>query len=201
MVLSGQAWDTALGSTTRSPTMIRTMSNCPNDGYSSVCQAWPDEKIRSSFTTLLVNLAPWRLYLTLTYDARRPGYDGRYPSTWASQAHLRRYHLRSSDILRRPTFLVGALEQTYLGAPHWHALLAAGDVSSWEFQALSREWYVRHGYARFDRIKAGTGATVAEYVAKYLTKESAELMFLGPFRDHSAAVQDTLASPGGRNPF
>lgn len=156
----------------------------------------------SAFASWVPTLAPWELYLTLTYDPKREGVDYVRPSSFACLRHLRKFHLQASEATRRPTYLCGALENTRAGWPHWHGLLSTGDLSTREFQLLSAAWFSAHGYAHFQRVQPGTAPVVAAYCAKYLTKQGSEVELLGPWQTRTAVLQATLDGalrrPGSR---
>lgn len=149
---------------------------------------------RSATASWLATLAPWDLYVTLTYDPmkvgtrrgahRLPGESttspvGKPPGFFACQHHLQAWVQRSKDALHRPVFCAGAYELTHQSWPHWHGLVAMGGVSATAFVALSRAWYERHGFARFERIKPGTEGVIAAYIAKYFTKQDESIALVG----------------------
>lgn len=200
MVPSESAWVSVPQATCSFPPTTPITVIYPTDAISSPLTITSESALRSTFATWLATLAPWSLYLTLTYDPKRPEVHHVPPSKWAVARHVRQFHLRASAILARPTFAAVATEDTRAGWPHAHGLLAAGVVDSREFAALSQAWYSARGFARFDRIQAGTQNVVAEYVAKYLTKESSEVLLLGPWLAGRAPIQNTLSfrRGGGR---
>jgi hypothetical protein len=183
-----------LTATTCFPTTTPTMPSLSAAESSLLSTMSLASSAASSFAAWLPTLAPWELYLTLTYDPKRPEVHNVRPSRWAAIRHIRRFHVQAAAITRRPTYLCGALEATRLGWPHWHGLLAAGGLSACEFALLSKSWYTAHGFAAFERIQSGTGSVVAAYCAKYLAKESSEVELLGPWQTRKAVLQGTLAN-------
>jgi hypothetical protein len=157
------------------------MPSPPAVPSNSPCSIPSPASLSGAFSTWLPTLAPWSLYVTLTYDPKRPAVHHVPPSVWASTRHLRRWHAEAGTLLGRPVNLVAGFESTRAGWPHWHGLLEAGRVSRSGFTALSQTWFAAHGYARFERVRPGTQGVVAGYVSKYLTKGGSEMVFLGPF--------------------
>jgi hypothetical protein len=149
-------------------------------------------RLSNAYSTWLPRLAPWDLYVTLTYDPNRLEVHDVAPSHWASGRHVASWHRQAADTLGRPTYLAAALEHHRNGWPHWHGLLAAGSVTSADFAELSRLWFSRRGFAHFARIQAGTTAAVAEYCAKYLAKGGGAMALLGPWQTRQAVLQGRL---------
>lgn len=166
---------------------------------------------RSASVAWLASLAPWELYVTLTYDRTRAyqpspkdgGLDGRAwvpwaraPSFFASQAHLGRWHAEAQEAVNRPLFLASAFELTKQSWPHWHGILASGGLSEAEFTVLSKLWYQRRGFARFARIHPGTEEKVAAYLTKYFTKGDESISILGCNGLPAVAVQSMMRLGG-----
>jgi hypothetical protein len=202
MVQSVSARPRAMPTSQLCPPPIPTTSSGVAELSSFTCWTELSSQAASAFATWLPTLAPWELYLTLTYDPKREGVNYVRPSSFACLRHLRKFHLQATEVVRRPTYLCGALENTREGWPHWHGLLSAGDLSPREFQLLSAAWFQAHGFALFKRIERGTVAPVAAYCAKYLTKRGSEIELLGPWQTRSACLQSTLdgalSRPGSR---
>lgn len=145
--------------------------------------------LSSAYAEWLPKLAPWSLYVTLTYDPKRPEVHDCAPSHWASERHVQTWYHAAARLLDRPTYLAATLEHHSSGWPHWHGLLAAGQLSSREFAVLCAEWYSRRGAANFARIAPGTQPAVAAYCAKYLAKEGGSMALLGPWQRCRALLQ------------
>lgn len=189
---SGPVWRSIPQGTFNYQTTTPTTPSPPAVSISSPCSPTLPMAASSAFASWLPTLAPWELYLTLTYDPRRYPNDCAPPSNWAARRHLRRFHVQAEKATARPTFLAAGLENTRAGWPHWHGLLACGDLAPREFVLLSREWYQAYGYANFARIQPGTADRVAAYVSKYLVKSGSEIELLGPWHNRTAVLQGTL---------
>lgn len=124
----------------------------------------------------LPRLASWDFYATLTYDPSRSKDPGAPPSHEAAKRHLAGYLTDLSELRSAAVLGAFALEHTKNGQPHWHGLLALGGVLALRERDLYRPWFDRRGYAKVSAIRPGTEAQVAAYVAKYLVKESGELI-------------------------
>lgn len=146
-------------------------------------------RAQQALSTWLPSLAPWELYLTLTYDPKRYPNDCAPPSSWAARRHLKRFYVQASEATGCPTFLAAGLENTRAGWPHWHGLLACGNLAPREFALLSRFWYEARGFALFARIQPGTVDAVAAYVSKYLVKAGSEIELLGSWQTRKAVLQ------------
>jgi hypothetical protein len=123
-------------------------------------------------------LRPWDLYFTLTYDQRRPRYT-QAPSMWASRRHAQGW---LDDVLIafvRNVDSVASLEYQNNGWPHWHGLLSAGGVSPREFTKASELWFSKYGYCKFVQLGDLDRNRVSEYVAKYITKYTGDMLFYG----------------------
>lgn len=168
------------------------MSTRPNEVTSSALTTCQRSSLADSYAQWLPTLAPWCLYLTLTYDPKREPQHGCAPSHWASARHLARWHTDATRILDRPTYLAAALELHKNGWPHWHGLLACGALSPTEFSTLSRAWFSARGACYLARIQAGTQPQVAAYVSKYLVKELGQVALLGPWQTRKATLQATF---------
>ena len=192
MVPSVPVWRSIPQGTSCSPPTTPTMPSPPGEPISLPCSPTLPTAARSAFASWLPTLAPWELYLTLTYDPKREGVNYARPSAWASVRHLRRFYREATEATGRPTFLAAGLENTRAGWPHWHGLLACGSLSTREFALLSRRWYEARGFACFERIQPGTTAQVAAYCSKYLTKAGSEVELLGPWHNRTAVLQATL---------
>jgi hypothetical protein len=168
------------------------MSTRPREDASSSCQGLTACSVQQAYASWITTLAPWLLYLTLTYDPKRPAQHECAPSHWASSRHLARWHSQATGILGRPTYVAAALEHARNGWPHWHGLLACGAIAPAEFAALSRSWFSARGACYFSRIQAGTQPAVAAYVSKYLVKESGQIALLGPWQTRRAVLQATF---------
>lgn len=162
------------------------------------CLTTSREPLTSAYSAWVTGLAPWSLYLTLTYDGRKWYSEQTPPSSWAAARHIRRYHAEATSLFRRPVYLAATQELTRAGWPHWHGLLAAGAISATEFAALSQAWFAPHGFAHFARIQSGTQAVVCQYVSKYLVKDNSEIALLGPWQSGRAILQSPLAAPRAR---
>ncbi len=159
------------------------------------------ERAREASVAWLAKLQDWDIYFTLTYDPRRSGVvvvtegKGTVPySRWASARHFRWWCSASEAALSRYVFAVGVQEFQRSGWPHWHGLLAAGGLSSDEFVALSKLWFDRFGFCKFDRVAADDREAIAGYISKYLVKSSSELVLHGSLR--SGALAGQLVLPG-----
>jgi hypothetical protein len=193
MEQSDPVWRSIPQGTSYSPPTTPTMLSPSGEPSSSPYPISVASAARSAYADWLPSLAPWELYLTLTYDPKRPEVNYARPSPWASRRHLARFYLQASEVTGRPTFLAASLENTRAGWPHWHGLLACGALSAREFALLSQRWYSARGYARFERVQPGTVAQVAAYCAKYLTKSGSEIELLGPWHNRTAVLQSVLS--------
>lgn len=151
-----------------------------------------ESPLQNAYAEWLATLAPWGLYLTLTYDRKRWYSEDVPPSHWSAARHVRSYHHEATELLRRPVYLAATHERTRAGWPHWHGLLAAGEVSRVEFAALSQAWFSAHGFAHFARIQTGTQGVVSQYVSKYMVKEDCAAELLGPWQNGGAPLQRSL---------
>lgn len=125
------------------------------------------------------SLRRWDLYITLTYDQRRPDYV-QAPSMWASKRHLEKWLGQVDKFFGRGVAAVSSLEYQGNGWPHWHGLVSAGGVSQLEFKTASKLWFDAYGYAKFSRVDLSDHAHISNYVAKYITKDSGDVVFYGP---------------------
>jgi hypothetical protein len=192
MAQSGPVWRSIPQGTSNYQTTTPTTPSPSAESSSYPCPISLASTARSAYADWLTTLAPWELYLTLTYDPKRPEVNYARPSSWASRRHLARFYLQATEATGRPTFLAASLEDTRAGWPHWHGLLACGALSAREFALLSERWYSARGYAWFQRIQPGTVAQVAAYCAKYLTKAGSEVELLGQWHNRTAVLQATL---------
>lgn len=130
----------------------------------------------------ITSLCKWDLYFTLTYDPKRPMYV-QAPSMWASRRHMNGWLKQLDKSFGRGVAAVSSLEYQKNGWPHWHGLLSAGGVSQFEFVKASELWFNGYGYCKFARVDYSDRARVSEYVSKYITKDSGDVIFYGPLGD------------------
>lgn len=141
-----------------------------------------ERNARAAAGSWIANLSKWDLYMTLTYDPRRARFS-QAPSMWASRRHMAGWLAKVDKSFGRNVCSVSSLEYQQNGWPHWHGLIAAGGVSQAEFKMSSELWYNAYGYAKFVRIGYSDRAGVSDYVAKYITKDSGDVLFYGPLGD------------------
>lgn len=141
-----------------------------------------ERNARTAAGVWIASLCKWDLYMTLTYDPKRPRYV-QAPSMWASRRHMTRWLTQVDKSFGRGVAAVSSLEYQQNGWPHWHGLVAAGGVSQDEFKKASELWYNAYGYAKFVRVGLTDRARISEYVSKYITKDSGDVLFYGPLGD------------------
>lgn len=141
-----------------------------------------ERNARSAAGLWISTLCKWDLYFTLTYDPKRPRYV-QAPSMWASRRHMTSWLKQLDKFYSRGVCAVSSLEYQRNGWPHWHGLVGAGGVSQLEFTKASELWYNAYGYCKFVKVDRGDRDRISEYVSKYITKDSGDVLFYGPLGD------------------
>lgn len=176
--------------------MPRGLSRSPLDARSTrylreeetdAALAGPDPlAIRAAACQWISQLCPWDIYATLTYDPKRAGYplDARGqerlpPGDFACARHFARWVDACALRAQREVLGIGALESTKLGWPHFHVVLSMAGCDPDEFRSISEEWYRPHGFVALNRFPPSDTEAVAAYLAKYFTKESADIHVRG----------------------
>lgn len=134
-------------------------------------------EILDAYGHFVAGLAPWRFFLTLTYDPRDLGASS---STWTrvgrqrANRQLARW-FRDSVSAKCPTAIAWVETELHVsGQPHHHGVLAL--PANAPHLTMRTDWFAANGFARFDPIDEGRGA-VARYVCKYATKASSGAPF------------------------
>jgi len=142
------------------------------------------QDVLDAYGVFVAGLAPWRWFLTLTYDPRDLAASS---STWTRVGRQRADGMLSRwmrDSVRKACPDAQAWVETELhvtGQPHHHGVLALPESAPW--LRMRTEWWEANGWARFDPIDESRGA-VARYVCKYAAKASAGAPFtVGLSRD------------------
>jgi hypothetical protein len=175
------------------------------------------DRCRQELATFVRDLAPWTLFMTLTFDplvmaGTSPAAlaKGRQQlavpavSRWTAMRRFRYFLEHTSRTLERATVGVIALEPHESGQPHGHGLLdTEGGVVGQEVAQLGRLWrdYPGNGWIRLEEPRSQEDVT--GYCAKYLAKDASELVFSSSLKrparpeDGSGAAALAWPAPSG----
>jgi hypothetical protein len=162
---------------------------------------------REALGPWVAQLRPWDIYATLTYDPKKLPWarvgssdDVPPPSPDASKRHVRLWLDDVRADLGREIGGFFAMENHKSGWPHWHGLLWAGGLSETDFARTADIWWTTRGYAKFSRVDRTVMVNVAAYCAKYLTKETGDVLLFGRLADGALPGQQRIdLYPGERS--
>jgi len=141
-----------------------------------------DKELTQVFGEWLATLAEWEWFATFTFRDPPTNQRGWTRVGWKF-AHSALRHW--GDELQKACFgdkqprWVALMEyQRWRGVPHWHLLVANVPLSQRRMDWVDW-WYKRYGIARVLPYDPALGARY--YLAKYLTKEVADIQFSASF--------------------
>lgn len=139
--------------------------------------------LHQAWTEWVAKLFEWNLFVTLTYDQKRPSPEGVAPCSLARPPHVEamcedvshwlhwlKHELRQG----RHVYAVVGIERQKSGWPHAHAVIYAPDLTSDDRRAMYRRWWSRHGYAAIEQPK--NVSDVVNYVTKHFAEDATVIL-------------------------